>query len=349
VTVGAAFRRRLAVAVLLAAVVSFIGDVTAGYRGNGDDDDSKAGARSRVTINGGVVAVTLSAAEQENAGIVAVAPTPAPSQSASVGYGTVLDASGLADLAGRYLDAEYGVRTSETKLVVARAAYERAKVLYQDRQNISTAQLQDAEAAFRTEMTALATARYRQRNVVASAKQEWGDVLGNAIVDGAPLITDLIERRAYLIRVTVPLGGMTAAPPMAATTRVGNGPDMTLGFVSPAARADPRLQGFSYLYQVAGDADLLPGFHLHVALILQNATSGLVTLPEAAVVWLQGKAWAYRRTGPTTFERHEISPRGQAPDGGYLIPDPGAGASFVVRGAQMLLSEEFRAQAPIED
>jgi hypothetical protein len=67
-------------------------------------------------------------------------------------------------------------------------------------------------------------------------------------------------------------------------------------------------------------------------------------VPESAVVWLQGKAWVYLRTGPETFVRREVTPDLAGPDGGYIVSGLAADTQVAVRGAQMLLSEEFRAQ-----
>jgi hypothetical protein len=74
-----------------------------------------------------------------------------------------------------------------------------------------------------------------------------------------------------------------------------------------------------------------------------------VAVPEAAIVWLQGKAWIYLRTGATGFERREIVPDRLTQDGRTIVTGLPADAQIVIRGAQMLLSEEFRSQAPIED
>ena len=88
--------------------------------------------------------------------------------------------------------------------------------------------------------------------------------------------------------------------------------------------------------------------NLEVSFTLEVPEPGFV-VPEAALVWQQGKAWIYLRTGATSFERREIVPERPAPDGGYIVTHLPADAQIVVRGAQMLLSEEYRAQAPIED
>jgi hypothetical protein len=340
--------RSLVAALLVAAPLLLGGLITSGH-GDEDDAESTVRARSRVGVKNGVVVLTLTAAEQQDAGIVTARPPPAPAQSVLIGYGSVLDAAGLTDLSSRYQDALSSVQTAEAKLAVARAAYERAKVLHQDQQNVSTAQLQDAEGAFRMDRTALAAAQSRLNNVMASAKQDWGNVLGEALISQAPLIANLVDRRDYLIKVTLSPDETMATPPATATTRLKGGPDIPLDFISPATSTDPKLQGLSYFYKATAQSGVLPGFHLDVSLTTHAADSRMVVVPEAAIIWLQGKAWVYRRIGPTTFERREISPDRAAPDGGYMVSDLTSDAQIVVRGAQMLLSEEFRAQAPIED
>lgn len=318
--------------------------------GKGDEDDAESIVRApvRVTIKNGVVILTLSVVDQQTIGIATTRLSPAPQQHITIGYGRVLDAVGLTDLSNRYLDAATGVQTAEAKLAVSRAASERAKVLHRDRQNISTAQLQDAEGNFNVDKAALVAAQSRLSTIAARARQDWGNVLGDALINRTPLITNLIERHDYLVRVTLPPGGTVTSPPEAATTGMINGPEIRLDFISPATSTDPRLQGVSYFYKVPADSGLLPGLHIEVSLTVKTIERGLV-MPEEAVVWLQGKAWIYLRTTATSFERREIVPERSAPDGGYVATGIPADAAIVVRGAQMLLSEEFRSQAPIED
>lgn len=323
------------------------GSIGAGH--THDDTQNIVRAPTRVVVKNGLAVLTITAAEQQNDGIVTARPAPAPSSSVITGYGSVLDAGRLTELTGRYLDAQSAVQTAEAKLAVARAAYDRAKALHQDQQNISTAQLQDAEGAFKTDKAALAVARSHLSNVVASAKQDWGSELGQALINQTPLITDLTERRDYLIKVTLPPGERIGTPPASATTRINGGAEIPLNFVSPATSTDPKLQGLSYFYEAGAQSGLLPGLHLDVSVNEPAGDSQMVVIPEAAVVWLQGKAWIYLRSGPTTFERRKISPGRPAPDGDYAVSDVTSESEIVVRGAQMLLSEEFRAQAPVED
>lgn len=350
---AASWRSVVGAIVLVVALGGGIASILRGFvaASKGDDEDDAAsiiGAAARVTVKNGIVILTLNAKDQENAGIVTTRPVPAPARVAAVGYGTVVDAAALTDLSSRYSDAESGVRAAEARLAVSRAAFDRAKILHRDQQNISTAELQGAEGSFEVDKAALAGARSRLSTVAASARQAWGNVLGAALIDHAPLMTDLVERHDYLVVVTLPSGETTTAPSGTATTRMNDGPEIRLHFISPATSANPKLQGTTWFYEAPAESGLLPGLNLEVLVAVETAERGLV-VPEAAVVWLQGKAWIYLRAGIEGFERREIVPDRPAPDGGYIVTGMSAGAQIVLRGAQMLLSEEFRSQAPIED
>ena len=343
---------RIISAVLIALIIGAgLGSLLLLVPGRAENEgkaESTLGPPARLTMKDGVAILTLTATDQQNGGIETVRPSAPTAPEAVVGYGTVLDAAPLAQLNDRYLDAETQVQTAAAKLAVSRAAFERAKILYKDQQNISAAQLQGAEGSFEVDKAALAAAQSRLRSVAASARQAWGGVLGAALVDRTPLIAALIERNEYLVKVTLPPGAAIATPPETATARLHGGAEIALAFVSPATTADPRLQGLSYLYHAPGDSALLPGMNLDVRLPGEAIERGVV-VPEAAVVWLQGKAWVYLRADPTTFVRRDIAPDHAEPDGGYVVTSLPPEAEIVVRGAQMLLSEEFRAQVPIED
>jgi hypothetical protein len=303
---------------------------------------------ARVTTKNGLAVLTLSAAEQQASGIETARVQPAPARESVAGYGSVLDPAPLTELSNRYRAAENQVATATAKLAVSRGAFERAKILYKDRQNISAAQLQSAEGSFEVDKAVLDAAQSHLRSVAASARQAWGGVLGAALTDRNDQITRLIEREDYLVRVMLPPAAAVVTPPATATARLDGARELQLTYLSPATTIDPRLQGIGYLYRAAAQAGVLPGMNIEVLLTVQ-ASGGGVVVPEAAVVWLQGKAWVYLRTDPKTFVRREIAPEHAGPDGGYVVTGLPPEAEIVVRGAQMLLSEEFRAQVPIED
>ncbi len=324
---------------------AFVGQTKAN---NNDDPESVANPPTRVAIKNGVTILTLSAADVQNAGIECARLTPAPAENAILGFATVIDPAALAELNSQYIGAETQAKSADAKLAISQAAFERAKVLYNDQQNISVAQLQSAQSAFESDTAALAVARARLTAVAAAARQNWGSVLGAALVNHAPLITALIERHEYLAKVTLPPGIIPTTPPETAATALNNSTKIRLTYVSLATAANPKLQGIAYFYTVPAQDGLLPDLNLEVSLAVKSAERGWV-VPNSAVVWLEGQAWIYIRSDAKTFIRREIAPNRPASDDGYIVTDLPPDAEVAVHGAQMLLSEEFRAQVPVED
>jgi hypothetical protein len=315
-------------------------------KGGGDDEEAAQGTVSpppRVTVQNGVTVLTLNAATQRNGGIETAQPESAPAEGYLVAYGTVLDAAALTDLENSYLDAQTKVQTAVARLAVSGAAFERAQMLHSDPPAISTAQLENARGTYQVDQASLVSAQSRLTTLAASALQAWGPVIGQALIDQKPLVGSLVEHREYLVKVTLSPGLGMLSPPERVSAKLVKGADAELRFVSKATATEPRLQGASYFYISSAESGLLPGLNVIVSWPSAQAPQGVV-VPESAVVWMQGKAWVYVRTGPQTFVRREVSPDLPGPVGGYIVSGLAADGQVAVRGAQMLLSEEFRAQ-----
>lgn len=345
--------RFVAAILLLLAIGAGLALISHAYVGqtkadDSDDDESVANPPTRVTTKNGMSILTLSAEDVQNAGIECAALKPAPADKTVLGFATVLDPTALAALNNQYADADAKVKSATAKALISQAALQRAQVLYKDQQNISAAQLQSAQSNYDADEAALAAARARLSSVGGTARQAWGEVIGAALASHAPLVGDLIARRDYLLQVTLPPDVVISAPPQTAIATLYGGIDVQLHYVSLATATNPKLQGISYLYTAAARDELLPGLNLDVSMAAKTARTGLV-VPNSAVIWLDGQAWVYVRSDSKTFIRREISPDRAAADDGYIVTDLPRGAEVVVHGAQMLLSEEFRAQVPVED
>ena len=315
-----------------------------------DADTAESAARepARVMLRDGVTIITLDVAMQQRGGIETAAAGSPPSQETVFAYGSVLDAGALTDLGNKYLEAQAQLQSADAKLAVSRTAFERAKALYRNQNAISLAQLQSAEGTFGVDQAALVAAQSRVAMLTANALQAWGPLIGEALIARSSLVMQLIEQREYLVRVTLPPGVSLTAPSETAAAWLTGGAAIPLRFLSPGPTTNPKLQGVSFFYSAAAKTGALPGLNLNVTLPVKVAERGAV-VPESSVVWLQDKAWIYLRTAPDTFTRREIAALHPGLDQGYMVPGLPPDAQIVVRGAQMLLSEEFRAQVPVED
>ena len=238
------------------------------------------------------------------------------------------------------------MQTVQAKLGASRPAFERAQALYRGGQVVSQATLQVAEATFRADEAAVASAESQISTLTATVQQEWGPAIGKALVDRSPLLTRLIGRQDFLLQVTLPPGISLATPPSSADVQTATGSQAAIKFVSPATRTDPKIQGLSFFYLAPADSGVLPGMNLLAFLPSGSPVDG-VAIPSSAIVWWQDRAWVYRRTAPDKFARKEIMTDLPDSGGGYIVRNVPKNTFIVTSGAQMLLSEEFRAQIQV--
>lgn len=310
--------------------------------------DKAVKAPLRVSTEEGKRVITIDAETQKRSGIETSTLPVAPHQQELRAYGMVLDVARLTELSNNYANAKAQVQTAQARLAMSRPAFERAQKLFNDTHVVSQAQLQAAEAAFGTDQASLAAAEALVRTHSATAYQEWGAVLGKAIVEEQPSVRALIERQNFLLQITLPPGVTIKTVPATASIVTAKDARADAAFVSPATRIDPRIQGVSYFYTAAAESGVLPGMNV-LAFLPSGAMIEGAAVPASAVVWLQGKAWVYRRIEDDTFTRVEISTDIPAPAGGYFAKQIDDDDEVVTRGAQLLLSEEFRAQIQLGD
>jgi biotin carboxyl carrier protein len=190
-------------------------------------------------------------------------------------------------------------------------------------------------------------------------------------------LTDFAEPMARIIwRANAP----TPAPPtvqIAPLTAASGGRTsgtswITAHLVGPAADADSLTHLPMYLYRAPrGWPGAAPGTPVVAAVEAGGAPARGLFVPAAAVVQWEGLAWVYveeesepapsdttahpvparsGRAGNTIFVRHRVD-TGHPVDGGWLVASESGnqglnrGDAVVVRGAQQLLSEEFKSRA----
>ena len=173
-------------------------------------------------------------------------------------------------------------------------------------------------------------------------------MLGKAIAGADPLLTRLIERHEVLIQVTLRADESVAKAPQKAfvDSAVGTASRAHLSFASAAA-TDPHIQGESFLYTAAADGGLLPGMNVmafvptgkasRARMCRQPRSSGCKAAPGPISAPAR-KPSCGARLPPIACARRRIFRRRHS-----------RWHEVVVSGAQMLLSEEFRAQIQTEE
>lgn len=212
-----------------------------------------------------------------------------------------------------------------------------AAYYYNPQMQIARARAEAARAAVTT-----AAARLRLRLQRGGIRQSWGGVVAEWVASGAPALGRVLNQRDVLLEVTIPAGRKSLRPP-SVRLEIPAGNSVTANLVSAFPRVDPRIQGVSLLYLSPARPGLVPGVNPVARFAVGRLKSGVV-VPESAVVWWQGNAWAYQQTKPGHYVRRQVE-TGTPVRSGYFVTDGlAAGDKVVVEGAQMVLSTELAPQ-----
>lgn len=309
-----------------------------------DDAPSHLPAALRTSVEGGRVVVKLTDEERERIGVETARLAPKVHRTEIQAYGSVLDLARVTELTNSYAAAKAQLQTAQARVDVSRNAFMRARSLGQYATQV---QLETSEGTFQTDQAALAAAQSQLRTLAATAHQEWGPVIGRAIVERSAEITRLIERTEFLVQVTLPPGdSLKEAPKIAFAEVPPQSERVALKYVSPATRTDQRIQGISFFYTVSGDRGLLPGMSTLAFLTSERRAIG-IAVPEAAIVHWQGGAWFYRSIGDDAFTRHPLNLDAPMADDSYVVDDLEEETEIVVNGPQSVLSEELKRQLAV--
>ena len=293
---------------------------------------------AQISFENGEVILTMDEQAQKRLGIEIRALGGSSNRPQADMPATVLSVQDLASFRNGYVSSASQIEKNRVDIDVARKQYARAKSLFDSDQNISAKVLESSEGNLRALETEERAAEQQLSLQGSMAEQQWGGVVAKWAMDGSPELDRVLSTREVLIQVTFPFDQNYAAPKTILVEVPGRTrAEATL--ISAFPRVDPRIQGRSFLYSAPAQPDFTPGVNLVSHFAVGNSTRGVV-VPSTAVVWSEGKAWAYLQTSARQFSRRAV-PTDSAVDTGYFVA-AGFSASdkVVTRGAQSLLSEE---------
>jgi len=265
------------------------------------------------------------------------------------------------DLESRLASAQADVQANTASLAADRAAYERAKLLYARKEIVSEQTMQEAQAKMQGDEARLAAARktvkilesaLAARTPAASTARlaikaggrvvNVGASVGETVKSGQELLR-VVQFNTMLAVVALPAGANLSAPIRSARMIVLGHEDHPLQgtLVGPTPSVDQATLGQTFLFRVNADGlELQAGAAVTACLALSAAPQTGVIIPRSAVVWMEGKPWAYVQSPSGRFTRHVMAAPRLLSEG-WLTPSSfAAGQLVVVTGAQQLLSAE---------
>ena len=306
---------------------------------------------SRLEVVGGNTVLRLDPQTQERSGLKSEVLEAANISPGIAAFARVIDIQPLLAQRARYTAAQTQADVARTTLAAAKNEYDRLEGLNKQEGDIATKRIQQAEADWKRNQAELRGYETQTVSIRDETRQQWGQVLSGWALDASsPEFERLLKHQDALLLVTLPPG--QTLPPETDTVQIATGGDRAhaapAAYVSPAPTTDPVVQGETHYFRSAATG-LRAGMRVDVWIKqAKNAALGVV-VPQSAVVWALGQAWAYIRIDSMHFVRRPVSTATEAPGGWFVTDTIKPGDSVVVAGAQMLYAEEFRWQIRDED
>ena len=321
-----------------------------------DIDDNKS-AISRVEIHKGLLAVRLTKDIMDRSGIQTSSLQVVTHLNEARATGSVIDFKPLLRRQAEYQKAESELTMAEENLHASVAVYERLRVLHKERANVSLQQVENARLRMAEDRARTVAARQNVQNIRSETLQEWGNelttwALGSESVDKneSSYFDRLLEKQEVLILVTL-------APDLVISEDtsfiyVNTRPDRSTArkayLISPAAYTNPIVQGVTYYFRTAAE-NMRIGMRLTAWVVLSDEVETGIDVPLSSVIWYGGQPWVYVQVDDDLYSRRPVSEYRET-DYGWFIKDVfSQDEKIVIRGGQLLLSEELRWQIPDED
>ena len=273
------------------------------------------------------------------------------------------------DLAARLTQARADASEAEAALTSARSSYQHKQELNADSKAVSDRALEEAQAAVQTQEARLQAAQRivalveaAQNGGVTDAAFELhiplaGEVLavltqpGEAVEPGQALLR-VTDFDTLIARVELPVG--VAHDPSDTTAEielVGNdSPVLPARRIGLGATLDSSAHGTTLLYRLENpERALRPGIAIIAHIPAPGGERSGVLIPRAAVIRLFGNMWVYLAEPDGTFIRRQLVDAERVNESWFAVQGFAPGDHVVTAGAQVLLSEELKAQIEREE
>lgn len=317
--------------------------------GGAEDDDELP--PSRVEKSEGLNAIRISPQEQQQTGIELLELIETTHLSETLASGRVLDIQPLVQLRADFNAARGAQAVAQAAVAGSSRAAQRLRVLNREDGNVSTRQLQEAESVAAADAARTQSAARQLEDVRNQALATWGPAIVDMVLaERSPAFDALVARQDVLVLVTLKPGeelsaenGFIFVGPTGERLRARKA-----YLLAPAAQADDVAQGETYIFRTNA-AKLRTGMRMDAWIPRPGEPGKGVEVPNAAVIWYANKLWVYAQRGEDLFVRQPLNEYEETRDGWFVTAGVKPGDHIVVRGAQMLFSEEFRSAIPSED
>ncbi len=262
--------------------------------------------------------------------------------------GKVLSIQPLLELQNKLRTVAISLFATQQREKIASSVLRRAqKLVAQD--ITSAAKTEKLNQNWLTLQASMQAYQTQQNYLQASAEQQWGHKLAEAMTKPDLQLTKLLSGNSALLLITVPISDN----PVDSTKSIAVSIDGQRAHAVPAEflSASPvsdHIAGNSYFY-VAHTNELQTGTRVMVWIPKKTQNYEGVLIPESAIIWHNTRPWVYLQVNDQFYVRRAIGQYQKTKGQWFVTENFTAGDRIVIAGSAALLSEELRSQIPEEN
>jgi len=300
-------------------------------------------AESLVLIQNKII--TLSDSMIKNSGINVQPISESRKRSSNPSYGYVVNLKNLIDYKTNYLNLNFEINKLNLQLKEEIVRFKTLQTLNEDNKNIADSVVGEKEIEINNLSNNLNIQKNNKINLLQIIGQEWGQSFKDLLTDPkTSLLQNIFNSDSRLIKITIANNKVQKLPPSELILFSPLHPKnkYKANFVSKAPFGSLDIQGSSYFYLTLGN-DLMIGSKINS--YIESAEDSRVKkfhIPKSAIIWNEGKPWIYVESSNNSFLRHPIFKLEEVNDGWVVQFENIPPRAIVTKGAQLLLSEEYK-------
>ena len=289
--------------------------------------------------------ITLPNSIIKNSGIESQIISESKNQSLYSSYGYVVNLKNLIDYKTNYSNINFEINKLNTQLKEESQHFKKLKFLNEDNKNIADSVVHEKEIEINNLRNNLNIQKSNKNNLLQTISQEWGNPFKELLTHPKKsLLKNIFNSETRLLKITITDNKLQKLIPSELMVSSLNQPKnkYKANFITKSPIGNPDIQGRAYFYLTSSNS-LMMGSKIN-AFIKTGEGSHVKKfhIPKSAIVWNDGKPWIYAKSGNNSFLRHPLLKMKEVNEGWIVQFNNISPKEIVTKGAQLLLSEEYK-------
>ena len=308
-----------------------------------EDDNltSEAENRSRQST------IKLDTEAQRLSGIETIKLKPTTYQPEFTAPGKALSLQPLLALRNRYFLSITDGSSAEARYKQAEQSINRQQDLYQNGIT-SKRNLQEQQSQWQSSKALAEATHFQSKAIIDEAHLIWGKELTNwALSANTEQLNGFLTNQFKLLQISLPTGKhlVDSTKTIYIDVTGNRSKAKKAELISAVTQTETIGQGESYYFKT-NDKKIISGIYVTAWIPEQTRQTAGVIIPKSALIWYMDQAFIFLKTTDENFSRLNITNSTAANDGYFIQDAIKPDDQIVVKGAQMLLSEELKGQIP---